>query len=558
MRRFETIRAKFIVLLASVIVVMLGTNMLWQHYASEQSTERELLDQARALSSNMDAVWTFMTRNQDLINYDSAGNYEFKGLQCSIAGRSIGALFSRVTDYGTSYVALSPRNDYDYPDEFEASGLTAFAQNAQANEYYGYDEIDGHSYFRYLHRMNMEETCLDCHGEPAGELDMTGYPREGLHEGDLYGAISLAIPVDAYQQASRTSMMQTIALSALMILACMAVIWLALSRLVTQPIDRVRKGMERFEKGNRDTRVVLEDTTREMKLLTRGFNSMADELQESHESLEMKVEERTSRLSEANEELAAQQAKLEEANGRLADESQYKSDFLAMMSHELKTPLAASMAFSRILKERQGEPSDEDAQLWAELEANNRSLLVLIESILQMARIEAGKETLNLELIDLVDVLGPLQATIEPLASDKGIVLEWDIADDMPLLFADGEKLRRVFENLTSNALKFTESGGRIAVRCQSLVAQSAIEFRITDTGIGISAADAARIFEKFTQADGSISRSYGGSGLGLAMCKELVEMHGGTIAVESEPGAGSTFTVRIPANLQPPVEKGE
>lgn len=80
MRRFETIRAKFIVLLASVIVVMLGTNMLWQHYASEQSTERELLDQARALSSNMDAVWTFMTRNQDLINYDSAGNYEFKGV----------------------------------------------------------------------------------------------------------------------------------------------------------------------------------------------------------------------------------------------------------------------------------------------------------------------------------------------------------------------------------------------------------------------------------------------------------------------------------------------
>ena len=168
MRRFETIRAKFIVLLASVIVVMLGTNMLWQHYASEQSTERELLDQARALSSNMDAVWTFMTRNQDLINYDSAGNYEFKGLQCSIAGRSIGALFSRVTDYGTSYVAHSPRNDYDYPDEFEASGLNAFAQNAQANEYYGYDEIDGHSYFRYLRRMNMEETCLDCHGEPAG------------------------------------------------------------------------------------------------------------------------------------------------------------------------------------------------------------------------------------------------------------------------------------------------------------------------------------------------------------------------------------------------------
>ena len=136
MKSSVSLRVKFIVLLVSVIVAMLGMNVLWQQYSGGQRTEQELTEQARALSSNMDAVWFFMTANQDLINYDSAGNYEFKGLQCSIAGRSIGALFSRATDYRTSYVSLSPRNDFDEPDPFERAGLEAFASDPQLSEYY--------------------------------------------------------------------------------------------------------------------------------------------------------------------------------------------------------------------------------------------------------------------------------------------------------------------------------------------------------------------------------------------------------------------------------------
>jgi signal transduction histidine kinase len=545
-----TLRAKFVVLLVSVIVVMLGASVLWQQYFSDQHTERELIEQARAISTNMDAVWFFMTMNQDLINYDSKGNYEFKGLQCSIAGRSIGSLFSRATDYETNYVSLSPRNEFDNPDAFERGGLEAFASDAALREYYGYDESGEGAYFRYLKRMNMESSCLQCHGEPIGEIDVAGYPKEGLKEGDLYGAISLAIPTNTYIQAARSSMYWSVLLSTLMVIVCVSTIWIAISSLVTKPIDQIRRGMESFERGNYATRLLPNGFSREIQALTHGFNSMAGELEKSHSMLEETVEARTQQLCQANAALEAQQYELAQTNNRLADENQYKSNFIAMVSHELKTPLAASMAFSGILKERNQPLDSDDEQLWSELEMNNQALLVLIDDILEMARIEAGKEELRLELTDMVDVVSALRSTIDPLSSRKGVHVEYAIADDMPLFAADGEKLHRIAENLAGNAVKFTDAGGRIRVACHYDDGRKQVVLQVADTGIGIEPNDWARIFDKFTQADGSISRSHGGSGLGLAMSKELVELHGGSIEVESMPGTGSTFTVRIPTDL--------
>lgn len=549
MKSSVSLRVKFIVLLVSVIVAMLGMNVLWQQHSSSNRIEQELTEQARAISANMDAVWFFMTANQDLINYDSEGNYEFKGLQCSIAGRSIGALFSRATDYETRYVALSPRNDFDEPDAFEREGLEAFSADPSLNEYYGFEDLDESTRFRYLKRMNMETSCLQCHGEPAGEIDIAGYPKEGLREGDLYGAISLDIPATAYIQSARTSMEQSVLLSALAVIASISIIWIAISSLVTRPICQVKRAMESFEKGDYAARLQPDGLSTEIEVLTRGFNNMADELEKSYTTLEETVDARTEQLSRANEALEAQQRELAISNNLLAEENQYKSDFLAMMSHELKTPLAASMAFSGILKER-SKLSDADEQLWSELEMNNQTLLAMIDNILAMARLEAGKEELHLELTDMVDIVSGLQPAIDPLARRKGVVVEYSIADDIPLFAADAEKLHRIAENLAGNAVKFTEAGGRVRVSCRYDNDGKRVVLQVADTGIGIEEDDLMRIFDKFTQADGSISRSYGGSGLGLAMCKELVELHRGRIEVESEPGVGSTFTASIPADL--------
>ena len=237
-------------------------------------------------------------------------------------------------------------------------------------------------------------------------------------------------------------------------------------------------------------------------------------------------------------------------NEKLLDENRYKSDFLAMMSHELRTPLAASMAFTELLEERSRPQSEEEQQLWGEIDANNKTLLSLINNILEMARIDAGKETLHLALFDIGDIAGMMQGTVESLANQKGIAVRYRISNAVPLFMVDAEKLRRIVENLMSNAVKFTPEGGTVTVSGDFDASNKRVVIVVSDTGIGIPPEEQGAVFERFVQVDSSPSRSYGGSGLGLALVKELVEMHGGTIRLESEPGCGSAFTVSLPSDL--------
>lgn len=544
------LKTKFIVLLAAIIVACLGLNLAWSFQGGEEQTERELLQQARALSANMDAAWNFMTINQDLINYDSEGNYEFKGLQCSIAGRSIGSLFSQQTDYVTHYVSSTPRNESDEPDAFEAGALESFVADPNRAEYYDVtDEPDG-QVFRYLAPMVMEESCLDCHGSPKGEIDETGYPKEGLEVGDLYGAISLMIPMETYESAAWENTTRNVVFSIVLITACIGVIYLALTVLVTKPFGRLKTAIDLVEDGDFSVRLAQETSSLEASDLSRGFNRMTEKLEDLYSGLEDQVAERTEALEKANRILDAQRKDLESMNEKLLDENRYKSDFLAMMSHELRTPLAASMAFTELLEERSQPQSEEERQLWREIDANNKTLLSIINNILEMARIDAGKETLHLELFDIGDVIGMMQATIDSLARQKGIEIEYRISSAIPLFMADAEKLRRIVENLMSNAVKFTPSGGSVKVTGTHDSKRKRVVLAVEDTGIGIPLDDQESVFDRFIQVDSSSSRSYGGSGLGLALVKELVEMHGGSIFLKSELGRGSIFTVEIPSDL--------
>lgn len=545
-----TLKTKFVVLLAAIIVACLCLNLAWSVQGGEEQTERELLQQARALSANMDAAWNFMTINQDLINYDSEGNYEFKGLQCSIAGRSIGSLFSQETDYVTHYVSPTPRNESDEPDSFEAVALGAFANDPNRAEYYAVADGENGQVFRYLAPMVMEESCLDCHGSPKGEIDESGYPKEGLEVGDLYGAISLIIPMETYEAAAWENTARNVVFSIVLIAACIGVIYIALTTLVTKPLGRFRTAVAGVEAGDLSVRLASEASSLEVSDLSRGFNRMADKLETLYTGLEEQVSERTEALEKANRVLELQRKDLESMNEKLLDENRYKSDFLAMMSHELRTPLAASMAFTELLEERSRPQSEEERQLWGEIDANNKTLLSLINNILEMARIDAGKETLHLALFDIGDIAGMMQGTVESLANQKGIAVRYRISNAVPLFMVDAEKLRRIVENLMSNAVKFTPEGGTVTVSGDFDASNKRVVIVVSDTGIGIPPEEQGAVFERFVQVDSSPSRSYGGSGLGLALVKELVEMHGGTIRLESEPGCGSAFTVSLPSDL--------
>ena len=561
------LRTKIAVLVLGVVTVFLCANVLWESNRSAALEESELVQQARALSANMEAVWEFMNHNQDKINYDSAGNFEFKGLQCSIAGRSVGAYFSRDTDYTVRYVSDTPRNRADEPDAFEQAAIDAFRADPGLTEYYAFADIDGQRVFRYAEPMTLVESCLSCHGEPAGEIDLSGYPREGLPEGYIYGVLSMQIPTEAFVAASRENAMLNVGFSLALIIACVAIISVAISHLVTRPLRRVQGAMEDVGEGDYSARLPLDKSSDEMTILSSGFNEMAAQLEQTAGHLEDLVTERTTALEHANAELARQSAALEEANEALTEENQYRSDFLAMMSHELKTPLAASMAFADILRERQGADADmrlsgtgeettpaananaDSERLWREMESNHKTLLSLINNILEMARIDAGRESFQPELMDVGDVVGLVQASIAPLAAQKSIALEYRIGE-IPLFVADAEKLRRIVENLMSNAVKFTPPGGRITFAVTHRAETGTLEFSVADTGCGISEASQATIFDRFVQADSSSSRAYGGSGLGLALVRELTEMHGGTVRLESTEGKGSTFTVSIPDDI--------
>ena len=544
------LKTKFAGLIIALIAISLVANLAWTSENKRAQMENELREKGMVLTQQMDAVWEFMASNQyrlEQISYTEDGVYQ--GLHCAIVGRSIGQLFTSQSSYTTRFVNFNPRNASDQPDEFEAVALDAFYADPECREYYQITEFQGEEVFRYSAPMRIEENCLDCHGEPAGEIDVTGYAKEGWKNGDVGGAISIVIPLDVYMDSEKNAVVQDVIFFGGMLVVCLVIIYLALTYLVTRPLQKIQAGVERIQTGDLDVELAHTESSREMNTLMTEFNEMAHELAGIYNNLETQVQDRTAQLAQANAVLERQRAQLEEANERLRDENRYKSEFLAMMSHELRTPLTSIIAFTELLN-RNSDPADEkEAETRREIEANSRALLLMINDILEMSRLDAGRIEMNMETVDLGDVVGMVQAVVQPLANRKDIAFACDIDADVPLVTADFEKLRHVLENLCGNAVKFTPEGGTVRLSISHHPECGQVWLRVADTGIGIAKKDQRRIFDRFVQADSSASRSYNGTGLGLSLAKEYAEMHGGTISVESEPGGGSVFTVRIPVD---------
>ena len=252
-------------------------------------------------------------------------------------------------------------------------------------------------------------------------------------------------------------------------------------------------------------------------------------------------------------EIAKQTAELREANVRLEEISRLKSDFLANMSHELRTPMNAIIGFSELLAETP--LAEEQLDYTKTITQSATSLLTLINDILDLAKIEAGKLELERLPFELVEVIDNVAAMFKIPAREKGVTVTCKIDSRIPKrIMGDSNRLRQVLVNLAGNAMKFTEQGG-IDIRVdyeREAAGQIVGRFSVHDSGIGIPADRVEAIFEKFTQADGSTTRKYGGTGLGLAICLQLVELMGGHLAVESELGKGSTFYFVIPLEEAP------
>jgi signal transduction histidine kinase len=231
-----------------------------------------------------------------------------------------------------------------------------------------------------------------------------------------------------------------------------------------------------------------------------------------------------------------------------------KSTFLLTMSHELRTPLNAIIGYSEMLQEEAESLGDAARNFISDLQkvqGAGRHLLALIDNILEIAKIEAGKLELHLETFDLSSMIQEVVTTIQPLAEAMGNTLEVRLTSDLGTMRADRTKVRQSMFNLLSNACKFTERGMiTINVTREPLLPSACITFRISDTGIGITPEQTAKLFQPFAQADASTTRKYGGTGLGLVITRRFCQLMGGEVSVESEVGKGSTFTMRLPTEV--------
>jgi len=267
-----------------------------------------------------------------------------------------------------------------------------------------------------------------------------------------------------------------------------------------------------------------------------------------------KVDGQNRELEAQKTELAAQAASLTEQNTelemqkvQLGEASQLKTNFLSNMSHELRTPLNSVIALTGVLSRRlAGRIPDEEYGYLEVIERNGRHLLDLINDILDISRIEAGREEIDITQFDPNQMVADVVNMIRPQAQLKNVELLTTVFDKGYTITSDADKCRHILQNLVGNAVKFTESG-RVVVSVHRN--DNLLEITITDTGIGISALDIPHIFDEFRQADGSTSRRFGGSGLGLTIAKKYANLLGGTIAVTSTPGSGSEFTLQLPVN---------
>jgi signal transduction histidine kinase len=312
-----------------------------------------------------------------------------------------------------------------------------------------------------------------------------------------------------------------------------------LARNLVRPIESIQVAASRIGSGALDQRIEVSSRD-ELGALADEFNRMAVRLQESYAGLEHQVAERTHELTSAL-------ARLDEQTRELEAASRHKSEFLANMSHELRTPLNAISGFSQVLrKQLYGEINEKQAEYLDDILASSRDLLSLIDDVLDLSKVEAGQIELQVAPFSLPGALERGVVIVRERATLGGVQISLSSDPAIDTVIGDERRVRQVILNLLSNAIKFTPMGGAVDVGAARLDGE--VRVSVTDSGPGIAPEDQARIFEEFQQAAAGKEQREG-TGLGLALSKRLVELHGGRIWVESEPGKGSRFVFTLPVS---------
>lgn len=329
-----------------------------------------------------------------------------------------------------------------------------------------------------------------------------------------------------------------------------------LQNLISRPILRLEDTMRVVStKKNYEVRA-LKFYDDEIGRLIDGFNTMLAEIQQRDTALQNANDELQTRTHELEAEITHRKRAQEEllsAKRSAEDASRAKSAFLANMSHELRTPLNAIIGYSEMIQEEIHDSGQiQNIQDVQKIESAGKHLLALINDVLDLSKIEAGKMALHAERFDPAAMVQELVSTLQPAIAKNANKFELHVSEDLGTMHSDVTKVRQILANLLSNAAKFTDHGTiSLDVHREDIAGQPWMRFRVRDTGIGISAEQQQNLFKEFAQADVSIARKYGGTGLGLAISHRFAQLMGGHMEVESEPGKGSVFMVALPAQIR-------
>ena len=397
------------------------------------------------------------------------------------------------------------------------------------NEYYYYEVV------------HWSDKCINCH---AGM-----YPEHAesaaFYDGSVFNArsspfrvVRVSMPYEETRAAIARTRAVLITVGIVTMSLSMIALWLVVRYVVVKPLTHLRDVSEEVSTGDLAQRADIH-TGDEFEDLATSFNKMLRHLIAAQ-----------AELRNANEKLDVKVDELARLNMQLHEMNRLKGEFLASMSHELRTPLNSIIGFSEVLQAIDA-LNDKQKRYVLNIQKSGRDLLEMINDILDLAKMEAGKMEVRLSEFRIDNVIHAQCDLVRQLAEDKNIDLEIDIAPDLPLLYQDQTKVQQILTNLLSNAIKFTPEGGRITVGAKG-DPRGRIDFWVSDTGVGIPEGEREIIFEKFRQGKAvlgrdNLTREYSGTGLGLSIVKELCKLLGGEVTVESELGKGSTFRVTIP-----------
>lgn len=399
--------------------------------------------------------------------------------------------------------------------------------------------VDGN--FIFYRPLFFKPTCMTCHASQGTfSLDPDGDPVE-LANQYPFRVMKVVMPYEQTHAQTTTIRAMVVALGMLIVAVTLFVLHAIVRHLVLYPMYHLRDVSDAITHGDTNKRAVIE-TEDEFRELADAFNRMLRHMTETQDEIQ-----------EVNDELDSRVDQLAQLNLQLYEANRLKSDFLANMSHELRTPLNSIIGFSEVL---QGIDSlnEKQRRYASNIQKSGRLLLEMINDILDLAKVEAGKMEVKPSEFDVARLVSAQCDMITSLSEDRNIALSVEVPAVLPKAYQDPNKLGQIINNLLSNAIKFTPEGGIVTVRITD-TNQGKFRLEVADTGVGIAEEDQEIVFEKFRQSrkvlegDG-LTREYAGTGLGLSIVKELVKLLGGEIDFESELGRGSTFWITLPWRL--------